>query len=402
MIGLLNGKNIVVGITGGISAYKSVDYISKIIKKGANVKVTMTKSAEEFITPMTLQTISKNLVYRDMFSLDNWEVEHIELAKWADLIIIIPATANIIGKLAGGICDDTVTTVIMASKCKKIIAPAMNTNMYENNILKRNIDILKTEGYVFIDPEEGLLACGDIGAGKLRDIDDVVEITENVISDKKDLLGENIIVTAGSTNIKIDPVRYITNNSSGKMGYEIARMALRRGANVILVSGLTSLKAPIGVEFISVETTEEMYVEVEKNLKEDSILIKAAAPSDFEYNNYSDEKIKKTLGELVIKLDIGKDILKTLGENKKESQIFIGFAAESQNLVENGLKKLKEKNLDLIVGNNIKDTTIGFKSDYNEVFFIKKEDVKHIEKMLKSDIAEKILDEVAVLIEEKI
>ncbi|MDO5707726.1 MAG: bifunctional phosphopantothenoylcysteine decarboxylase/phosphopantothenate--cysteine ligase CoaBC [Andreesenia angusta] len=398
---MLRGKKIVLGVTGGIAAYKSPDIISRLKKKGADVKVIMTKSAEEFVTPLTFQTISQNFVARSMFSdLISWDVEHVEIAKEADLFLIAPATANIIGKIANGIADDLLTTTIMATKAKIVFAPAMNTNMYNNIIFKENMRKLEELNYDFILPVSGRLACGDIGEGKLESPEKIVEYIESyfISNIEKDFIDKKVIVTAGPTIERLDPVRYLTNNSSGKMGYEIARALKNRGAKVVLISGPVNLDLISGVEIVDIETTEDIFNEIDKRFEDIDIIIKAAAPLDYKFKNYSEEKIKKSEDDLVLEFTRNIDILKYFGE-RKNNQKLIGFAAETENLEDNAIKKLKEKNLDLIIANDVKRKDIGFKSDYNSAKIIGKSGViEEINKVSKSVLADKILDNILNII----
>ncbi|CAM3048440.1 bifunctional phosphopantothenoylcysteine decarboxylase/phosphopantothenate--cysteine ligase CoaBC [Hathewaya histolytica] len=386
-------KCLVIGVCGGIAAYKSLDVISKLRKKDIDIHVIMTKSAKEFITPLSFQSISQNMVIHDMFEEPKaWEIQHISLAKKADLVAIIPATANIIGKVASGIADDMLSTTIMATKSPVIFAPAMNTNMYINPIVQNNIHKLKEFGYKFIEPQKGRLACGDHGIGKLADTEEIVEYIYSEMYPVKDLVGKKVLVTAGPTIGRIDPVRIFTNRSSGKMGYAIAKEARNRGAEVILVSGPTNIKPPLGVKVISVDTNEEMYNAIMEKYNDMDIVIKSAAVADYIPKNYSEEKIKKGTGSLNIELVRDKDILYDLGQ-KKQSQILVGFAAESKDLVENAEKKLQKKNLDFIVANNIKSSDTGFSSDYNSATVLSKYgDTFYINKMSKDEFAKNLFN----------
>lgn len=388
----MSKKCVVVGVTGGIAVYKSLDVISKLRKLDIDVRVIMTKSATEFVTPLTFQSMSQNMVITDMFAEPKaFEIQHISLAQRADIMLIAPATANIIGKVANGIADDMLSTTIMATKAKVIFAPAMNTNMYENRIVQDNIRKLKEYGYEFIEPASGRLACGDIGKGKLADTDDIVEDVVSALYDNKDLIGQNIIVTAGPTRAEIDPVRFITNKSTGKMGYEIAKEARDRGANVTLISGTSAIKAPRNVEFIKINTNEEMYSEIIKRYDDANIVIKAAAVADYKPKEYSEKKIKKQEGDWAIALERDRDILKTLGE-KKNKQILVGFAAESNDLIANATKKLESKNLDYIVANDISSTVTGFGSDDNKVTILTKDGTIDLSQMSKREVAKNIFD----------
>lgn len=392
---VLKDKNIVIGITGGIAAYKAADIVSSLIKQGARVKVIMTRNAMEFISPLTFETLSGNPVYYDMFSRSGaWEIDHISLAKWADVIAVAPATANIIGKVSHGIADDLLTTTIMATKAQVMFAPAMNTNMYNNPIVQENIDALKEKGYIFISPAEGRLACGDVGEGKLAAIDDIIQAIAGYFSRKQDLKGKRVLVTAGPTREYIDPVRFISNPSTGKMGYAIAAACASRGADVHLVTGPVSLSPPDGVNIYSVETAQEMYEKVMELYPSCQVVFKSAAVGDYRPETYQTNKIKKDNDQLTLTLIKNPDILKELGKQKKD-QILVGFAAETQNLLEYAIKKLKEKNLDFIVANDVTKTGAGFKEDTNEGLLITCEgETIAIPMLNKNEFAHRIIDEV--------
>ncbi|NGT78110.1 bifunctional phosphopantothenoylcysteine decarboxylase/phosphopantothenate--cysteine ligase CoaBC [Clostridium perfringens] len=386
-------KCVVVGVSGGVAVYKALDVISRLRKKDVEVHVIMTKSATEFVTPLSFQSLSQNMVIIDMFAEPKaWEIQHISLAKKADLMLIIPATANIIGKVANGIADDMLSTTIMATKAPVVFCPAMNTNMYENPIVQRNINLLKEFGYEFIEPASGRLACGDEGKGKLQDTEIIAEETLRRLNSTKDLLGKKVVVTAGPTMVPIDPVRILTNRSSGKMGYSIAEEARDRGAEVVLISGPTSLIKPNGIKVIDIKTNEDMFNAIKNEFKDADIVIKSAAVADYKAKNYSNEKIKKTGDDLNLIFERDRDILKTLGD-MKENQILVGFAAESSNLKENAKGKLERKNLDYIVANDISNQETGFASDENKVTIISKsgEEVS-LEKMSKREVAKNIFD----------
>lgn len=386
-------KTVVIGVTGGIAVYKALDVISKLKKKNYEVHVIMTDSATKFVSPLSFQTLSQNIVNYDMFSEPRaWEIQHISLAKKADLIAVIPATANIIGKVANGIADDLLSTTIMATKAPVIFAAAMNTNMYSNPIVQDNISKLQNYGYKFIKPTSGRLACGDEGEGKLADTEIIAEYIDSMLYDKKDLSGQKVLVTAGPTIASIDPVRYITNRSSGKMGYAIAEEARDRGAEVTLISGATSLKAPFGVKLINVKTNAEMLDNVLENFNDQDIIIKAAAVADYKPKQYSEKKIKKAADEFELTLTKDSDILKKLGELKKH-QVLVGFAAESNDLLQNAEKKLKNKNLDYIVANDITASDTGFASDDNKVTILNRDGrTISLEKMSKRQVARKLFD----------
>lgn len=387
-------KCVVIGVTGGIAVYKALDVISALRKKDIEVHVIMTESASKFVNPLTFQSISQNMVVTDMFVEPKaWEIQHISLAQKADLMLIAPATANVIGKISNGIADDMLSTTVMATKAKVLIAPAMNTNMYQNPIVQNNISKLKDFGYKFIEPASGRLACGDIGIGKLADVNTIVERVIEELEDKEqDLLGKKVLVSAGPTIAPIDPVRYITNRSTGKMGYAIAKEARDRGAEVILVSGPTNLEPPKNVKIINIKTNEEMKKEILQNFKWADIVIKSAAVADYKPKEYSKEKIKKGEGDLNICLTRDNDILKFLGEIKTH-QVLVGFAAESDNVLENAERKLKNKNLDFIVANDITSSDTGFGSEDNKVVILSKNNEKlELEKMSKKKVASNIFD----------
>ena len=386
-------KCVVMGVTGGIAVYKALDIISALRKKNVDVRVIMTKHAMEFVNPITFQAISQNIVTTDMFEEPKaWEIQHISLAKRADVFLVAPATANIIGKVANGIADDMLSTTIMATKAKVIFALAMNTNMYENPIVQENIKKLKNLGYEFIEPSSGRLACGDEGKGKLAPVQDIVDITMSNLYDKKDLVGKKVLVTAGPTRAEIDPVRFISNHSTGKMGYAIAEEARDRGADVTLISGPTNEEPPIGVNIIKVTTNSEMRDKVLSLYDNSDIVIKSAAVADYKPKEYSNQKIKKGEGSLVIELVRDNDILKELGD-KKNNQILVGFAAESQNVVENAKEKIEKKNLDYIVANDITSKDTGFASSDNKVIIITKEGKEFaLEKMSKRKVARNLFD----------
>lgn len=386
-------KCVVIGVCGGIAAYKALEIVSLFKKADVEVKVIMTDNATQFIKPLSFQALSNNPVIVDMFEEPRaWEIQHISLAKAADLVLVIPASANIIGKVANGIADDMLSTTIMATKANIVFAPAMNTNMYENKIVQSNIEKLKQYGYKFVEPDSGRLACGDTGKGKLCKVNDIFSFAMNQLYDIKDMQGKKVLITAGPTSSNIDPVRCITNISSGKMGYELAEEAVRRGAEVYLVSGKTSLEKPYGVNFISVNTNNEMYNEVINIFKQCDIVIKSAAVSDYKVKEYSEKKIKKKDGNLSLELVQDTDILKSLGEIK-ENQLLVGFAAESNNVLEYAKEKVKKKNLDFIVANDISRADIGFSVDNNEVTVINKDgDCTELPKMSKREVAREIFN----------
>lgn len=388
-----NKKTVVMGVTGGIAVYKALDVVSRLKKRNIDIHVIMTKSAVEFVAPLSFQTISQNMVSTDMFCEPKaWEIQHISLAKRADLILVVPATANIIGKIASGIADDLLSTTIMATRAPVVFAPAMNTNMYVNPIVQENINKLSKLGYDFIKPQSGRLACGDIGEGKLADTAFIADAVESMLYDKKDMRGKRVLVTAGPTLANIDPVRYITNRSSGKMGYSIAEEARDRGAEVTLVSGPTNLPVPFGIKFIKVTTNNDMLEAVVNNFEFQDIVVKAAAVSDYKPKVYSTKKIKKSGDELSLDFVRDNDILKKLGEMKK-NQILVGFAAESNDLIENAGRKLEKKNLDYIVANNIVHDDTGFASDDNKVVILSRDGRKlDLVKMSKRNLARRLFD----------
>lgn len=389
-------KCVCLGVSGGIAVYKALDIISALRKKDIDVRVIMTKSASEFVTSLSFQSLSQNMVVTDMFDEPKaWEIQHISLAKRADVFLVAPATANIIGKVANGIADDMLSTTIMATKAKVIFAPAMNTNMYENIIVQENIRKLKAVGYEFIEPAAGRLACGDLGKGKLANVDTIVTKVIEELEKKEielDLTGKKVLISAGPTQAPIDPVRFITNRSSGKMGYEIAKEARDRGAGVTLVTGPTSLELPKGINVINVTTNEDMKNAILENYEESDIVIKSAAVADYKIKNYSKEKIKKGNDDLVLTLIRDNDILQLLGKNKSK-QLLVGFAAESNNVIENAKKKLVNKNLDYIIANDITSSETGFGSDDNKVVIISKDGEEvSLEKMTKREVASNIFN----------
>lgn len=397
---MLKDKTVVIGVSGGIAVYKTLDVVSRLRKLGVNVNVIMTKSATEFVTPLSFQSLSQNYVVCDMFEdPKTWDVEHISLAKRADVFLIAPATANVIGKIANGIADDMLTTTVMATKAKVLIAPAMNTNMYENPILQRNINTLKELGYNFVESESGRLACGDTGKGKLASPETIVDEVVKLLSKGQDLKGKSIIVTAGPTVESIDPMRYITNRSTGKMGYSIAKEAIERGADVTLITGPTNLTPPQNLKkLVKIESAKDMYEAVLENLDENDVVIKSAAVADYKPKNYSNKKIKKSDDDLVIELDRNKDIAQEIGKIKN-NKILVGFAAETNDLIENASLKIKKKNLDFIVANDLTKEGAGFGVDTNIVKIIDKEgNITEYPKMKKEEVANIILDKIKELL----
>ncbi|MEA1975560.1 MAG: bifunctional phosphopantothenoylcysteine decarboxylase/phosphopantothenate--cysteine ligase CoaBC [Bacillota bacterium] len=397
----LKGKNVVLCVTGGIAVYKAVDVVSRLKKLGANVDVIMTKNATKFVSPLTFQSLSHTKVIDYMFSeIQHLDIEHISLAQKADIFVVVPATANIVGKIANGIADNMVTTTIMATKAKVLIAPAMNTNMYTNPIYKKNELNLKELGYLFINPDSGKLACGDVGAGKLANTEDIVKRIEYELLLEEKLKGYKILVTAGPTVEKIDPVRFITNRSTGKMGYAIAKKAKLMGGEVVLITGPTNIEKPNVDKVVQIESASEMYNKV-INYKDADVIIMTAAVSDYKPKEFSNEKIKKNDSDLIIQLDRNKDILFELGQIKK-NQILVGFAAETTNVEQYAIKKLKKKNLDLIVANDVSNSEIGFATDQNKViFFDKDENKEELEIMSKDLVAVEILNRIVDLLKSR-
>lgn len=390
---MLKGKTILLGVSGGIAAYKMADVASALVKLGARVHVLMTKNATNFINPITFETLTCNKCIVDTFDRNfDFKVEHISLAKAADIVLIAPATADVIGKIAHGIADDMLTTTIMACKCPILVSPSMNTNMYENPIVTDNITRLKSYGYEIIEPACGHLACGDSGKGKLPSPELLVEHIKLRIAMNKDMAGKKLLVTAGATQEAIDPVRYITNHSTGKMGYALATIAAYRGANVTLISGETSLIPPLGVNLIKVKSAADMFKAVIENAPNQDIIIKAAAVADYTPVTTADNKIKKSDEDMSVPLKRTKDILKHLGENKKDGQFICGFSMETENMIENSRAKLERKNADMIVANNLKVAGAGFGCDTNIVTLITKDSVKELKIMSKTDVANVILD----------
>ena len=397
-------KNIVVGVSGGIAAYKACDVVSKLKKQGFKIDVIMTKNAQEFVSPLTFQTLSNQTVVTDMFETpSDWNVEHIELAKKADVFVIVPATANIIGKIANGIADDMITTTIMATEAKKVIVPAMNTKMYHNPIVQENILKLKRHGYYFIEPVSGLLACGDTGKGKMEDPTVIVEELCLIANQTKEMAGCKVTVTAGATTEDIDPVRYLTNRSTGNMGYAIAEQAILKGATVVLISGKTNLKPPRGLsKFIEVRSAEEMYQEVKREFFDTDILIKAAAVADFTPKVFAKNKIKKQDENLVIDLKRTKDIAFEMGQLKKSNQVMVGFAAETESVLEHAVQKLKKKNLDFIVSNDLTKSRAGFGTDTNIVNFLFPDgEIEKYDLMQKKEVADRILEKAHTILQNR-
>ena len=395
---MLKGKTVLLGVTGSIAAYK-IAYLASALKKlHADVHVLMTKNATNFINPITFESLTGNKCLVDTFDRNfQFQVEHVSIAKKADVVMIAPASANVIGKLAHGIADDMLTTTVMACKCKKIISPAMNTNMFENPIVQDNLKILEHYGYEVIQPASGYLACGDTGAGKMPEPQTLLSYIEKEIACEKDLKGKKILVTAGPTQEAIDPVRYITNHSSGKMGYSVAKAAMLRGADVTLVSGRTAIEPPMFVKVVPIVTAKEMFDAVTSVSDEQDIIIKAAAVADYRPAVVSSEKVKKKDGEMSIALERTDDILKYLGEHKKENQFLCGFSMETQNMVSNSRAKLEKKNLDMIAAYNVKEKGAGFQGDTNVLTLITQEEETSLPLMSKEDAANQLLDKILML-----
>ena len=392
---MLKGKHVVLGITGSIAAYKTAGLASMLVKKGCHVHVLMTENATNFINPITFETLTGNKCLVDTFDRNfEFSVEHVALAKQADVVMIAPASANSIAKLAHGLADDMLTTTVLACRCRKIIAPAMNTNMYENPIVQDNIKICEKYGMKVIKPAVGYLACGDTGAGKMPEPAELFDYIEQEIGAQKDLEGKKILVTAGPTREAIDPVRYITNHSTGKMGYAVAKAAALRGADVTLVTGKTDTPKPRFVKLIEIQSAADMFEAVTAAAAEQDIIIKAAAVADYRPKSVGTEKTKKTEGDMAIELERTDDILKWLGAHRREGQFLCGFSMETQNMLENSRAKLAKKNIDMIVANNLKVEGAGFGTDTNVVTIITRERNLELEKMTKEEVADRLLDEI--------
>ena len=400
---MLTNREIVLGVTGGIAAYKAAELCRELLRRGAKVQVVMTKNAAQFVTPLTFQALSGRPVVTDMF--EPWPGEgigHISLADRAQLVLIAPATANIIGKIANGLADDMLSTLVMATKAPVLFAPAMNVNMYENLIVQENLKKLLRRGYRLVEPAVGELACGWEGKGRLAELEDIIEEVECALSDQ-DFLGKRVMVTAGPTREAIDPVRYLTNYSSGKMGYAVARVARRRGADTVLISGPTSLRPPAGVRFVSVTNAREMFKASLKEAEWADVIVKASAVADYRPLNAVTKKIKKVKGEEKLSLELTEnpDILFEIGR-RKAHRILVGFAAETSDLVKNARTKLKEKNLDLIVANDVTKPGAGFNADTNIVLIVDQEGKAHRwPRMTKVDVAEKIFDRIQTLLKKQ-
>ena len=392
---MLKGKTVVLAVSGSIAAYKIASLASALGKLHADVQVLMTQTATNCITPITFETLTGNKCLVDTFDRSfQYSVEHVALAKRADVVLVAPASANVIGKIANGIADDMLTTTVMACKCKKIISPAMNTQMFENPIVQDNLKKLEHYGYEVIQPAVGLLACKDVGQGKMPEPETLLEYILQEVAYEKDLKGKKILVTAGPTQEPIDPVRYLTNHSSGKMGYAIAKVCSMRGAEVTLVSGKTAIKPPLFVDVVPVTTAREMYEAVTGRSDRQDIVIKAAAVADYRPKTISEQKVKKTDEELSIEMERTDDILKYLGEHKRANQFLCGFSMETEHMLENSRKKLKKKNLDMIVANNVKVEGAGFAGDTNIVTLITADDETQLPLLSKEETAVEIMNKI--------
>lgn len=400
---MVQDKKILLCVTGGIAVYKAAALTSKLVQAGAHVKVILSESAQKFVTPLTFQALSRNEVYVDTFDEKNPRViAHIDLADWADLILVAPATANTMGKIAGGIADNMITTVLLAATSPVWIAPAMNVHMYDHPAVKKNLSILAEYGYKFIEPSEGYLACGYVGKGRLEEPEKIVQLVQQFFTDQfqQTLRGKTVVVTAGPTREKIDPVRFISNHSTGKMGYALAVEAKKQGAHVVLVSGPVGLPAPLGMEVVKVESAEEMYNAVLKYYDSADVVIKTAAVADYRPKIAYDHKVKKQAGDSNIELERTKDILLELGKRKK-NQVLVGFAAETENVEEYARKKLNAKNADMIVANNVKAEGAGFGTDTNIVTLFKRSGSNiDLPIMSKSDVAKRIIKEITSLLKD--
>lgn len=398
----LKGKTVLLGVTGSIAAYKIANLARLCKKAGADVVVLMTENATNFINPITFESLTGNKCLIDTFDRNfQYSVEHVALAKKADVFMVAPASANVIGKIANGIADDMLTTTIMACTCPKIISPAMNHNMYHNSIVQENLDKLKRHGYTIVPPATGMLANGDMGDGRMPEESLLFEYIEKEIACEKDLAGRRILVTAGATREALDPVRYLTNHSTGKMGYAIAKVAACRGAEVTLVSGKTELSCPLGVNRVDIISAHDMYEEVTKRFPNTELVIKAAAVADYRPSHVASEKVKKKDGELSIELERTEDILATLGKRKQPGQVLCGFSMETENMLENSRAKLEKKNLDMIVANNLKVAGAGFGTDTNIVTLISQDGCEELPIQSKEDVAMVLLDRLKAFLPEK-
>jgi len=392
-VDMLTGKTVVLGVSGSIAAYKIANLARMLVKLHCDVHVLMTQNATNFINPITFETLTKHKCLIDTFDRNfEYSVEHVALAKAADVVMIAPASANVIGKIANGIADDMLTTTVMACPCKKIVSPAMNHNMFHNPIVQDNIEKLKKYGYEIVEPSHGMLANGDMGDGRMPDEELLLEYILREIAFEKDMAGKKVLITAGATMESIDPVRFITNHSSGKMGFSLAKNAMLRGSDVTLVMGKCDKEPPEFVNVVKVKSAKEMFDAVTAVSGDMDIIVKAAAVADYRPKNVSDEKVKKTDGEMSIELERTDDILKTIGENKKNGQFICGFSMETENMLENSRTKLKKKNVDMIVANNLKQSGAGFGGDTNIVTLITADKEVELEMMSKDKVAEKIFD----------
>ena len=395
---MLKGRKIVLGVTGGIAAYKACDLVSRLKKQGAQVRVVLTQHACQFVPPLTFETLSGNAAYTDAFDR-KYEIGHVSLAKWGELFIVAPATANAMAKFACGIADDLLSTTFLAMQGQVLIAPAMNTAMWKNAATQANLETLKARGVRFVGPESGFLACGDEDVGRMSEPEAIVRAAIDLLNPVQDLAGKRVLVTAGPTVERIDPVRYITNRSTGKMGYAIAAAAARRGAEVLLISGPTSLACPAGVKRIAIESSAQLCENVLANGEEADIVIQAAAPADFRPRVCADQKIKKTGENMTLELEATTDIAAELGKRKHAGQVLVAFAAETNDVLENAQKKLVKKNADLIVANDVSRSDAGFGVDTNIITLISRTDARALEKMTKTQAADAILSRIGELLQ---
>lgn len=393
---MLTGKKIVVGVTGGIAAYKACDLVSRLKKRGAQVRVVLTEHACQFVQPLSFETLSGNPAYTDSFDR-KYEIGHVALAKWADLLLIAPATANCMAKMACGITDDLLSTTCLAVRCPVLVAPAMNSAMWRNPATQANLELLRSRGVHFVGPEAGHLACGDDDVGRMSEPEQIVEAVEAILNPLRDLEGMKVLVTAGPTVERIDPVRYITNRSTGKMGYALAEAARDRGANVTLISGPTQLTAPQGVELVRIESSAQLCAAVLERGDQADVVVQAAAPADFRPKSVADRKIKKTGENMTLELEATTDIAAELGKRKQPGQILVAFAAETNDVMDNARGKLAKKNADLVVANDVSRSDAGFGVDTNVITLITSEDVRALEKMSKRAAADAILSRVREL-----
>ena len=395
---MLKGKTVLLGVTGGIAAYKAAALASALVKQHAAVEVVMTKNATQFVTPLTFEQLTGRRTMVDTFDRNfSHQVEHISLAERTDLVIIAPATANVCAKLAHGMADDMLTTTVLACRCPKLIAPAMNTNMYENPVTQDNLDILRRYGWDVIEPASGRLACGAVGKGKMPEPEDLLQHILKYLALPHDMEGKTVLVTAGPTQESIDPVRYLTNHSTGKMGYAIAKMAMLRGARVILVTGPTSIAPPPFVEVINIKSAQDMFEAVAAHAAESDFIFKAAAVADYTPVSYVDNKVKKKDGDMAIPLKRTQDILKYLGEHRRQDQVICGFSMETENMIENSRAKLTKKNVDMICANNLKVAGAGFGVDTNIITLITRDDMIELPLLSKEAAANAILDKALTL-----